>query len=186
MSGTKKMDTPLPVVGEPVHLYILATPIQTYKDLETEIQELKGKSIILGNIPTLLEQRTSPIQTELKRGFFYDILGIGSLGILNGERGIVNGGRISTEKIDIPRMLTLDELKIVAIEYLELSMEEAKKVSATIEPMTAWSNDGRFIIAGLNFGQKDEQTYGLMVNHASGVDTYNGRSKQKIREFLQV
>jgi hypothetical protein len=167
---------------ESADLYLFAIPTDQYIDLEEQIQSMKDKEVVMGEIPTLIEYKKPEIITELKPDHLYDLF---SMGQVNGDRKLAGGGRLQTQEGEVPYDMTFDELKFLAIDSLGLSQEDAQNVRAKIEPMTAWGNRGRFIIAGFNFGEKKPKiNYGLMVNHMGQVSCYHGIPKQEIREHL--
>ena len=169
---------------EPVHLYLFATPLSQYKDLEKHIDDMEDKETVMGEMPTLKEYKQSKISTDLQPGFLYDLFATGQI---NGNRVFVGGGRLSTQEGKVPYNMTLDELKLFAIEDLDLSPKEAQNIRAKITPMTAWNGKGRLIIAGFEFGQKEsEWNYGTMVQHNGIVSHYHNDSKEELRKLLKV
>lgn len=184
MSYVERFDKPVPVLEEPIHLHLFVTPAADYRDLESHIDSMKDLKVKMGGIPTLRVYNQPEITAQLEHGFFYDLI---STGIYRGGRILIGGGRLSTEKGEIPFDMTLDELKLLALEDLGLSPEQAQNIEAQIAPMTAWNRHGRLIIAGFGFGEsKPGWNYGLMANHLGGVDHYHGYSTEQIREYLHV
>jgi len=171
-------------IEEPVHLYLFTTPVSKYRDLEKHIENMQYKETIMGEMPTLKVYKQSEISTDLQPGFLYDLFAIGQR---EGNRVIAGGGRLSTQEGKVPYHMTLDELKLFAIEDLDLSPEEAQNIRAKIAPMTAWGEHGRFIIAGFDFEQKEPGgNYGTMVQHNGVVSHYHGYSKKELRKALKV
>jgi hypothetical protein len=167
-------------IVEPVHLYLFRTPASNYIALEQEIRAMTDQETAMGDIPTLEEYKKDRISTDLQRESLYDIFSVGQGPLEN--RFITGGGRISTQEDLVPPNLTLDELKLLALEDLNLTPDDAKNAIARIIPLTAWGDRGRLIIAGFNF--RDD--YGVMVDHHGGVSHYHNRSKEETREALGV
>ena len=81
-------------------------------------------------------------------------------------------------------MMTFNELRVLTIESLGLTIDQAKKVKAKVTPLTAWNNYGRLIIAGLEFGGDGDFKFGAQPNHLGGVQYYHGRGAQEVRDFV--
>ncbi len=191
MDLTIKLDKPIIPLEEPIHLHLFATPVSEYKDLEKQIHEMKNKSVNMGDLPTLRRYRQSEIREKLEKDFFYDLLAVGTYM----EYRVVKGyGRLSTtQESKVPFRMTLDELKLLAIEDLELTREQAQKIKAKITPMADFgitSSGGgiRSIVAGFTFGKTEDgrYNYGVMGYDNGQVSHYHGDSKEELRKALGV
>lgn len=186
-SWTEKLPKPTPALREPISLWAFEVPTSEYKELEQHIQELRDKSTVLGDFRTLVlgdEKDTATI--TLKPDHYYDFFAFATS--YQGNRIMCGGGRLSTVPGEVPKMMTFEELKAFTIEDLDLSLEQAGVIKATVTPMTAWGNGpGRYIVAGFDFGgPSDTQHYGVMVNHMGGVEHYHGYTTKEIRSFLGI
>ncbi len=169
---------------EPVHISLFKTPASQYKDLEKQIEDMQYKETIMGEIPTLIRYKQSEISTDLQPGFLYDLLATGQK---NGNRVFAGIGRLSTQEGKVPYNMTLDELKLLALDHLDLSPKEAQNIIAKIIPMYSRDKKGKpVIIAGFDFNKDPKKIFGTMVQDDGIVKSYPDDSKYIIREILKI
>lgn len=152
-----------------------------------QIDGMRGKEVDMADFPSMKVYRKPKFSVELKKDSVYDIISTGK-NVEDGRRVIVGGGRLLTKKVDsVPYPITLEEMKFLALEDLDLSRESVKGIKATIEPMTAWGMSGRFIIAGFEF-EKDDKSgndKGIMVQHNGLVTHYHGYDTETIIKAMK-
>ena len=168
----------------PINIFLFKTPISQYKGLEQQILDMEYKVTIMEELQTLIEYNQSKISTNLQPGFLYDLLATGQK---DGNRVFAGIRRLSTQEGEIPKDMTLHELKLLALEYLDLSPKEAQNISAKIIPMYSWDKNGKpIIIAGFDFNKDQEKIFGTMVRDDGTVKFYPDDSKYIIRELLKI
>ena len=102
---------------EPIRLYLFEIPTVEHKSLDEQLTELRGRETFLGHIPTLRAHGQETPTLSLKPCQFYDVLSTAQYGC---QRMMSGAGRFSTQQGKMSDDLTLDELKLVVIEYLGL------------------------------------------------------------------
>lgn len=165
------------VLEEPIYLHLFSTPISEYNSEQLKVPLIRNKKVNMGYFPTLIQYGQSEVKQELKKGFLYDLLLIGTY---NGNRGIFTSGRLSTEKGKVPMLATLEELKLLAIEYLEMTPTQAQNIKARIES-TIWTlNNGMKVNnAVFNFGKGNW----VLVDYNGDV-SHLFKTKKQIKEYI--
>lgn len=164
-----------------IYLNLFRTPISEYKCIGKKLDRMNGREVTMGEIETLEEYEEEEISADLEDRCFYSLIATGKS---KERRKIIGGGRLSTEKVnEVPHSLTLDELKFVAIEDLDLSLDEAKDVKAQIESMGT-NCSGRCVCVGFILGLEAGEKYGIMTNHRGEVSRYHNHSNEEIKKVL--
>lgn len=177
--------------GVPVSadIWVFKTPLSGYTDLEEHLNQVQGQQVTLGDLPTLIASGPS-VEVQLEPDYYYDVFCVGYKA--NDTGFLAGGSRYATTDngTKVPDFLTLDETKAFALAGIGLSLEKGQLVHATVTPMTAWGENGRFIIAGFDFGRRNENdslsNFGVMVQHNGHSNTYHGRTAEETREFIGV
>lgn len=171
---------------EPFYLHLSETPISDYRDLEQHIDEMDGKEIPFSEFSRLTEYGKQEISAELKSGFFYDLFAFGQQ---NGKGIVVGNRRLWVQDGDIPYDLTLDSMRLIALESLGLTPKETKGLSAKITPMMSWGErngrTGRMFWAGFYFGKDDEEcNVDVSVNDLGEV-SHHPYSAEEVVKYLR-
>ena len=169
------------LLREPLTIYVFCIPLKQYIDVEKEIHALEGKEVDMGEFPSLhIANMSQTITLNLEADHFYDVFGFSG-------QILIGGGRVSTGQGEVPFAITLEEMKLLALKDLGVTLEEAKGIKAKIIPMTAWGCCGRFIIAGLCLdpGRETLDDHTIMVNHCCGIDYSHGYSKEEFLPFFK-
>lgn len=167
---------------EEAQIYIFRTPIEEYVDLEVLIYELEGITTSMGTATTLIATG-EVVEVPLEDDAFHDVVCVWRRA--DGTGGIAGGGRFSTGDVDdVPQALTLDELKLLSMMAIGISLDQAVSIEAKIVSMTAWSLHGRLIIAGFQFLGTKNWHYTAMANHMGGVEFSHGYTAAQVKKYL--
>jgi hypothetical protein len=174
---------------------MIREPILIFEDLEgqTLVKQILGKQIVkekyqvtkMGKIPTLKGYDTKEISTNLKPGFLYDLIAIKQP--IGGDRVFAGMRRLSTQEGEVPKDMTLHELKLLACEYLDLSPEETQGLKAKIIIMNDLDKERNIRhYTGFDFNENPETPYGIYVRQDGVIKAYPDDSKFIIRELLKI
>jgi len=162
-------------LSDPIHIHLFETSANRYKPLSEELEQMTGNNVMLGDIPTLRAHKHERYALDLKPGNFYDVLSIASC---DGDIVLAAAGGFSTQQVQTPELLTLDQLKLVAIEYLGLTMEQARAIKATIGRAKCSNGSCDTEAALFHFGD-----YGVVINGGEILMPIGGLTKD-IRQYL--
>ncbi len=180
----EEWDEGLEGLSGPISLYLLRTPADEYRELEEEIHAYERKTIKLGDLKGLIQKVDGSEATiDLEKEFYYDVFAIGSTP--DGERRVCGGGRFSTIRAKkVPGMMTFDQMRLLTIEHLGITVDQAKDVETKIVPMTAWGQRGRLVIAGFKPPKNDE--YGVNVYHSGYSDRSHDHSLKDTKKAFGI
>ncbi len=187
-----------------INLFLFETNVFQYKNLEKLIREPElnfvnfqnetlKKQIVeeeyrvtnMGKLSTLKEYDSKEISTNLKPGFLYDL--IATKQPKGGDSVFAGIKRLSTQEGEIPKDMTLHELKLLALQYLDLSPEETQGLKAKIIIMNDLDKEINIRhYTGFDFNENPETPYGIYVRQDGVIKAYPDDSKFIIRELLKI
>jgi len=168
----------------PLHVFLFSTPTREYLSLEEHMNLLNGNQIVMGVLPHLTMHSDTQVQTALEPDTIYDVM---TTGVYHNRRVLAGASRIVTTLMpSLISDLTFEECQLLALEDLGLKVAEAKRIKATISPMTAWNQKlGRLRIVGFEY-QSDESLLqvGSQVSQMGDVTRYRNVSASQIKAWV--
>ena len=176
-------------------LSLIVTPLNSL-DLGKQFKAVEGRKIALGDIPTLVHHKQLTIECVLQDGNIYDLLAFKRDDLKTGgtvqddtaydihQTGLrvvfEESGRFLTKEGNFSAYLPFDALKLFAIEYIGLTMEQAREVQAFVTPISGFGDNGRGppfqrYLAVFSVKGKDGKDYDVTVSTSGKVNIKEAR-----------
>jgi hypothetical protein len=171
-------------------LVVFKTPVADYRGLTDGLVPEDGCSVTLGGLSTYAGSSNHFVEVPLEAGHYYDVLLIGH--DAGGDCRVIGWVRYATTpgEDQLAQELTLEEAKLAALLFIDLTRHMGEFVEASAVRMSAWSDCGHHNVAGFDFGPPLEDDtakhLGVMVFDTGYAQLYHGYAAEEVRRHLGV
>lgn len=163
-----------PYITGPFSAHLFETPLADYRPAEREVPTYMERfdfHMDMGEFPHLRGHAQPRLRVDMSPGNIYDVLAVG-----RGVEDQVFAVAVRVVAAEEPRPfyatgLTLEELKLLALDYLDLRPEQARGTKVRVRPLLAGEAGSAFQkMAGFDIPDGEKRCYRLAVGINGVVD----------------